>query len=157
MNEDQLRKLIQSVKIDEPKPSFSDDLMKTIQAEEDLSLSPEVQRLLKNNLLAAPSDEFTAAVMTRLPTTKPFVFSPIINSHTWRWIAGLVASVVLIVVGTASTHHTTAHSYFSGLRLASFLGSIENAFFVITILGSICLLLYGDYWFRYKRSNYPFW
>ncbi|MFN8355127.1 MAG: hypothetical protein U0Y10_11805 [Spirosomataceae bacterium] len=152
MNEDLLRKLIQSVKMDEPGLSFSDDLMKTIQAEEDLSLSPEVHRLLKNNLIATPSDTFTRDVMTRLPSKKPLVFAPIIGRQTWQWVAGLVASILLVVIISATANKVPTHAPTHGLFITSFWHKTEQPLFFVAILSTISLLLGGDYWLRYKRN-----
>ncbi|MFD2522206.1 hypothetical protein [Emticicia soli] len=103
--EDKLKKLIQSVELDQPKADFTATIMQQIEAQESLVSSVALQVLLEKHLMESPSADFTENVMMDIERLdKKVVYEPIISKEVWYGVSIAAALLITLVsfVGKSS-------------------------------------------------------
>jgi hypothetical protein len=158
MNDDKFKKLIQRIDLDEPSAAFTDNIMKMVEAEEDLSLSPALLSVVKNELLAEPSFEFTDDLMAHIQPKASEVSDPIITKKVKLIISGVMAALLLVALVNSpyGLGHLQNSSYFSGLSLnlsGATAAITKMAISVLPYLIPVSVLLFVDYFFRTKRRQ----
>ena len=98
MNEDQFKKLIRNAGLEEPGHFFTDDLMKKIGTQEDLSISPDFQQLLQTNSLLEPAENFTEKLMAQIPNEFSEFSDQIISRKIFYVLAGIVAVITIVAI-----------------------------------------------------------
>ena len=97
--EDKLKKLIQSVHLDQPKVDFTAIIMQQIEAQESLLTNPALDASLEKHLIESPSIDFTQNVMTGIERLdKKVVYEPIISKKVW-YALGIAATLIITLVG----------------------------------------------------------
>lgn len=96
--DDKLKKLIQSVELDQPKVDFTAIIMQQIEAQESLVSNPALQVLLEKHLIESPSVDFTENVMMGIERLdKKVVYEPIISKKVWCGISIAAALLIILV------------------------------------------------------------
>lgn len=96
--DDKLKKLIQSVKLDQPTADFTATIMQQIEAQESHVPNPALQVLLEKHLIESPSLGFAQNVMMGIQRLdKKVVYEPIISKKTWYGI-GIAAALLITLV-----------------------------------------------------------
>jgi hypothetical protein len=107
-NEDKLKKLIQSVDLDQPKADFTESLMKEIRLQESLVINTALQSVLVHHIIETPSIDFTQKVMMGVEgLDKKVVYEPIIPKKVWYGI-GIAASLLITLVSLFSKSSQTS-------------------------------------------------
>ena len=97
--EDKLKKLIQSIELDQPKADFTGIIMQQIEAQESLIIYPALDALLEKHLVESPSIDITQKVMMGIEyLDKKVVYEPIINRKVW-YALGIAATLIITLVG----------------------------------------------------------
>lgn len=97
-NEQKLKKLIQSVELDEPTADFTAILMQKIASQETIITNPALDSLLEIYLIEAPSVDFTQKVMMDIENLdRKLVYEPIISKKMWYAI-GIAAALIMALV-----------------------------------------------------------
>ena len=108
-NEKKLRKLIQSVELDQPKADFTELIMKEIQLQESLVINTVLQSVLAQHIIETPSIDFTQKVMTGIEhLDKKTVYKPIIGKKVWYGI-GVAATLLVAIVSLFSKSSQTVN------------------------------------------------
>src|SRR5438128_1984196 len=98
MEEDKFKKFMQNIGLDEPGSSLTDNVMKIIESQEEMSLNRTLLSAIKNELVAEPSAEFSDKLMARI-AGKPYkISSPIIKKKIGLIMGGSVIAILLLVV-----------------------------------------------------------
>lgn len=98
--EDKLKKLIQSVELDQPKADFTYTIMHQIEAQESLVSNLALHTLLEKHLIESPSADFTENVMIGIERLdKKVVYEPIISKKVWYGIS--IAAILLIFLASS--------------------------------------------------------
>ena len=157
MKDDQFKKIIKAAGLEEPGPSFTDDLMRKIATQEDLSISPVFQQMLKASALQEPAENFTEKLMAHIPQEKPEFSDPIISRKTFYVLAGIVAIITIVA---SVIFRTPEDSILPSIEKKNFYTWIEQGmdFFVNSQMIFLCLiaatiLLLSDYIFRVRFSK----
>ena len=157
MKDDQFKKIIKAAGLEEPGPSFTDDLMRKIATQEDLSISPVFQQLLQANALQEPAENFTEKLMVQIPPMAPDFSDPIISRKTFYVLAGIVAIITIVA---SVIFRTPEESILPSIEKKNFYTWIEQGmdFFVNSQMIFLCLiaatvLLLSDYIFRVRFSK----
>lgn len=103
--DDKLKKLIQSVELDQPKVDFTAIIMQQIEAQESLVSNPALQVLLEKHLVESPSAGFTQNLMMDIERLdKKVVYEPIISKEVWYSVSIAAALLITLVsfVGKSS-------------------------------------------------------
>ncbi|MEP7322128.1 MAG: hypothetical protein ABI761_09415 [Saprospiraceae bacterium] len=158
MEEDKLKQFIQTIGVDEPSAEFTDNLMKLIESQKELSLHPTLLSALKKELLVEPSSEFQNRLMASIHPKTNILLKPIITKKIWLVISGIAALLLILAMlsSKSGANYLHTNSYFSnsGLNIASTtegIIKISTSFFLYLIPLSILLLL--DYVFRTRRTR----
>ena len=157
MEEDKFKKIIQNIGLDEPVSSFTDNVMKMIESEEELSLHPDLLPVLQNELLAEPSLEFSDNLMASIKPKTHKTLEPVINKKSWLIIGGVVISILFFaIVGFHSNLNRPHNSYFSNISLdlsGAAMRIIKIATSILPYLIPLSILLLVDYVLRTRQSN----
>jgi hypothetical protein len=158
MNDDQFKKLIQRIDLEEPSAAFTDNIMKMLEAEEELGLNPALLSVVKNELLAEPSFEFTDNLMAHIQPKASEVSDPIITKKVKLIISGVMAAMLLVALVNSPYNlgHLQNSSYFSGLSLnlsGTIAEVVKLATTVLPYLIPLSILLLTDYFFRTRRQQ----
>lgn len=98
MKEDKLKKLIQTVDLDQPKADFTESVMKEIQLQESLVINTALQSVLEEHIIESPSIDFTQKVMLSVERSdKKVVYKPIISKKVWYGV-GIAASLIITLI-----------------------------------------------------------
>jgi hypothetical protein len=158
MKKDKLKKLIQSVDLDQPKADFTDSIMKKIELQESLIINPVLDALLEKHLIEMPSVDFTQKVITGIESSdKKVVYESIISKKTWYGV-GMAAALIVTLVGflghpsqTAAKPHllTNLINQITG-RIISQVSGLSAL--VLACLFGVSALLLLDYFFSGKEN-----
>ncbi|GAB3516200.1 hypothetical protein [Emticicia fontis] len=108
---DKLKKLIQSVELDQPKIDFTAIIMQKIEAKESLVTNPALDSLLEKHLIETPSVDFTQKVMLGIERLdKKVVYEPIIRKKVWYGVGIAAALVITLVSFLGKPSETTVQS-----------------------------------------------
>jgi hypothetical protein len=152
MDEEKFKKLIQRGGLDEPGPSFTDNIMKLVESQEDLSLKPALLSVLKNELLTDPSPGFSDKLMSHILPKASKIAAPIITKKITLIISGFGISILLLVViNLISNTNDIQNSYSTGLKFKlsgamTAIAKIANS--VLVYFVPLSILLFLDYFFR---------
>lgn len=155
MEEDKFRKLIQSIDLDAPGISFTDNVMKILESQEELNLHPALKSVLKNELLAEPSFEFSDNLMSHIQPKANRILEPIITKKIWLIISGIVTMILFLVLinfysNLNFLHNNSYSSRFSLNLHDTTIGIIKIAASILPYLIPLSILLLIDYVFRTK-------
>ena len=157
MEEDKLKKLIQNIGLDEPSSSFTDNVMKIIESQKELSLHPALLSVLKNEFLAEPSSEFSDNVMADIQAEANNISAPIITKKIRLIILGISIPILLLVLLNAHSNLNHLHnSYLSrfSVNLSDItMGIIKISGSILPYLIPLSILLIIDYVFRTRQSQ----
>jgi len=158
MNDDKFKKLIRGVDFEEPSAAFTDGIMKKVEAEEELSLTPAMLSIIKPELLAEPPVEFTDNLMAHIQPKASRISAPIINKKIKFVISGAIAALLLVALVNSrpALGHLQNSSYFSGLSLnlsGATLGIVKIAISILPYLVPLSVLLLADYFFRTRQHR----
>ena len=158
MEEDKFKKLIQIIGLDEPGSSFTDNVMKTIESQEDLSLNPALLAVLRNEFLGEPSSDFSDNLMANIQTEVNKRSAPIITKQIRLVILGigiLILFLVLINSSSKFNHHNNFYfSYLNShlLNTSTEIVKLSNSILLYVIPLSILLLM--DYVYKSRQSHF---
>jgi len=158
MEDDKFKKLIQHIDLDEPDDSFTDNIMKMVETEEELQLSPVLLSLLKSGLLAEPSVEFADNLMANIQPAAAKISEPVITKKIGFIISGAGMVVLLLALATSRIHlkEVAGVSYFSGLSInlpGTANGIMKTASSFLPYLIPVSVLLFADYLFRTRQQQ----
>lgn len=108
--DDKLKKLIQSVKLDQPTADFTATIMQQIEAQESHVPNPALQVLLEKHLIESPSLGFAQNVMIGIQRLdKKVVYEPIISKKAWYGV-GIAAALLITLVSLLGKSSQTSGS-----------------------------------------------
>jgi hypothetical protein len=157
MKDDKFKKLIQHVSLDEPGDSFTDNVMKTIESEEVLSLHPALLQILKNELITQPSAEFSNNLITSIQPKANKIAAPVISKKFKFIVSGVIISILIVALITSKSKFNYEHySYFSNFVLNFsnvIIGTTKITASVLQYLVPLAILLLIDYMFRTRQRQ----
>lgn len=158
-NEEKLKKLIQSVDLDQPTADFTAILMQKIESQEAIVTNPALDSLLEIYLIEAPSVDFTQKVMMGIEhLDRKAVYEPIISKKMWYAI-GIAAALIIALI---SLFGSTVQTSNKPLPLAAPINQITEKIIiqinalptlVLACLFAVSSLVLLDY-FLSNRKNY---
>ncbi len=157
MKDEIFKKLIQSIDLDEPRASFTDDIMKMVENEEELSLNSTLHSVIKTELIVEPSFDFSNSVMAEIQTQEARVSEPMITQKAKSIILCFgICLLLFAVINSVSTFHLQKNSYISNFDL-NFTdvatGIIKIAISVFPYLIPLSVLLFIDYLFKTRQRQ----
>lgn len=158
MEENKFKNLIQNIGLDDPGTSFTDNVMKMIESQEELSLNPALLSVLKSELLAEPSFEFPDNIMAKIQPKANKGLEPIITKKARLIILGMVILILFLVMinSHSDLNHLQHDSYFSRFSLnlsGTTMGIIRIATSILPYLIPLSILLFLDYFFRTRQRQ----
>nr|WP_294943640.1 hypothetical protein [uncultured Mucilaginibacter sp.] len=158
MKDDKFKKLIQSIDLEEPGAAFTDNIMKMVQAQEELNLKPALLAAIKQELVAEPSVGFTENLMAQIQPAASKAPEAVMTPKVKLIVSGVF--IALLLVALVNSRYTLGHlqnsSYFSGLSLnfaGTAIGVVKIAGSVLLYLIPLSVLLLVDYFFRTRRQQ----
>jgi hypothetical protein len=157
MKEDKLKKIIQGIELDEPGAAFTDNIMKMVEAQEELNLHPTLLPFIQNEVLAEPDAAFSATVMANIKPRENTIAAPIITKKIKLIMVGIVTLCLLLALVIPHSNVTRPESniYFTqlntNLREAT-LGLIKIAGTILPYLIPLSILLLLDYFLRARQN-----
>src|SRR4051794_3097554 len=114
MKEDKLKKIIQSVELDDPGLPFTDGIMEIIQTREELKLAPAILSVLETELLAEPPFQFTENLMASIKPAQNRIPNPIISRKFWLLVSGIATFTLITVLlnSHSQSKHLSHNLYF---------------------------------------------
>jgi hypothetical protein len=158
MRKDKFKKMIQKFELNEPKTSFTNNIMDEIMVSNEYAKSKEFDQLLQKAIFVNPKKEFTNNVMNQIIPQKQIAFEPIISKKTRIQIFKIASILIVLVVLTIffTEKITNIPSKFNGYFSVNNLLIIEifkqNTILFMSLL-SIFALLVLDLFFRNKVNN----
>jgi hypothetical protein len=157
MDEEKFKKLIQRTGLDDPGPAFTDNIMKLVESQEDLSLKPALLAVLKNELVTDPSPGFADKLMSHIQPKTSKISTPIITKKIKWIISGFAIAILLLVaINMISNSNDVQNSYSTGLKFKlsgtiTAIAKIANS--VLVYFVPLSILLFLDYFFRTRRIS----
>lgn len=158
MNDDKFKKLIQSIELEEPGAAFTDNIMKMVEAQEELNLNPALLVAIKQELVAEPPVGFTENLMDQIQPAASKAPEAVMTPKVKLIISGVF--IVLLLVALVNSRYTLGHlqnnSYFSGLNLnfaGTAMGVVKMAVSILPYLVPLSVLFLTDYFFRTRQKS----
>jgi hypothetical protein len=155
MDDDQLKKIIQYANLDEPDGSFTDNVMKMIEAEDRLSLHTLLP-LLEKELIIEPPTEFSKNLMTNIRSNANKIAEPILAKRVKLVLSGIIFFILFLAFTSPSNLNQQHHYYFPQLVLnlsGAIIGVIRIASSFLEYLIPLSILLLIDYVFRIRQNQ----
>jgi len=161
MKDDQLKKFIQSIHLDEPAASFTDDTMKIIAAQEELELHPSLLPFIEPEVLSEPGDAFSGKVMASIQPAKNKTAAPIITRKFILILscAAFLALLFAVILSPSNSNEARDSTYLLHVNTSLQEPTLE----LIKIAGTVLpyfipfsILLLADYFFRTRREQLHF-
>lgn len=158
MEEDKFKNLIQNIGLDDPGTSFTDNVMKMIESQEELSPNPTSLSILKSELLVEPSFEFSDNLMAKIQPKANKSLGLRITKKIGLIILGMAILILFLVMinSHSDLNHLQNASYFSRFSLnlsGTTMGIIKIATSILPYLIPLSILLFLDYFFRTRQSR----
>jgi len=153
--EDRLRKLLQRVELNNPSPSFTEEVMKEVQTE--VAFNPLLKSILKNAFIEEPGENFAQGVMNQLEISDfKRAEQSIISKRTWLIVSGLGVLLVMIALFRPRENNPSVPSYFNEFKnslhpILTYLDTIPSISLICLI--SVSGLLWLDYFLKEKLSG----
>lgn len=157
MKDEILKKLIKSIDLDEPRKSFTDDIMRKVEVGEELSLKNALLLNLKKELIAEPSLGFSESIMADIRRQEAKISRPLFSRKVGLIIAGLGIILLLFALfkSGSSLKHLKMDFYFSNLGLNqsnAVMGIIEVSTSILPYIIPISVLFFIDYFLRGRQQ-----
>ncbi|MEZ4903531.1 MAG: hypothetical protein R2822_18085 [Spirosomataceae bacterium] len=144
--------------LDEPRLSFTDDVMSKIVVSEEFESKPALDKLLEKSLFLNPKEEFTNKIMNQTMVESQYVFEPIISQKTWRYIIFIASILIFTAILSlffsekAIDNQSKFNSFFE-LNNFIFIETCKQSSIIFSLLISVFALLGLDFYFRKKVNS----
>ncbi len=157
MKDEKFKSLLKNARLEEPGPSFTDDLMIKVETREYLSISPGIQHLLQATMLKEPSENFTEKLLVRIPLAGPEFSDPVISRKIFIVLAGIIVmmAIVGIVVFRAPEYPVLPaiekREIYTWIQQGIEFFSNSQTVFVCLIATTLLLLSDYFFWRRFRK------
>lgn len=145
-----LRSLLKSYEIKTPPPTFTDEVVREIEAMagDQVYASASLKGALKKNVAQSPSTEFTYKVLNKIREQPHASYPPIIGKKVWAFIITFL--IACVISAFTIEPPDDAGSLLNYLPVGEFVGKLtlhfgEPLFYSAIIIVSATLLLALDY------------